>query len=75
MQCSHEVSDSVEAGFFDPDFVPLFPWFMEEIRESEEEFTGSARGTAYHRVMECLEYDKMDSAKQLREQVTALVEN
>ncbi len=71
----HEDTDIEEAVYFEPDIVPLIPRFMEEKRESEEEFTGSARGTAYHRVMECLEYDKMDSAKQLREQVTALVEN
>ena len=71
----HEDTDIEEAVYFEPDIVPLIPRFMGEKRESEEEFTGSARGTAYHRVMECLEYDKMDSAKQLREQVTALVEN
>ena len=71
----HEDTDIEEAVYFEPDIVPLIPRFMEKKRESEEEFTGSARGTAYHRVMECLEYDKMDSAKQLREQVTALVEN
>ncbi len=71
----HEDTDIEEAVYFEPDIVPLIPRFMEEKRESEEEFTGSARGTAYHRVMECLEYNKTDSAKQLREQVTALVEN
>ena len=71
----HEDTDIEEAVYFEPDIVPLIPRFMEEKRESEEEFTGSARGTAYHRVMECLEYNKTDSAKQLCEQVTALVEN
>lgn len=71
----HEDTDIEEAVYFEPDIVPLIPRFMEEKRESGEEFTGSARGTAYHRVMECLEYNKTDSAKQLREQVTALVEN
>lgn len=71
----HEDTDIEEAVYFEPDIVPLIPRFMEEKRESEEEFTGSARGTAYHRVMECLEYNKTDSEKQLREQVTALVEN
>nr|WP_295308775.1 helicase-exonuclease AddAB subunit AddA [uncultured Blautia sp.] len=71
----HEDTDIEEAVYFEPDIVPLIPRFMEEKRESEEEFTGSARGTAYHRVMECLEYNKTDSAKQIREQVTALVEN
>lgn len=38
--------------------VPLVPRFIEEKKETEEAFTGSARGTAYHRVMECLEYNK-----------------
>ena len=33
------------------------------------------RGTAYHRVMECLEYNKTDSAQQLKEQINALVQS
>ena len=71
----HEDTDIEEAVYFEPDIVPLIPKFMEEKKDSEEEFTGSARGTAYHRVMECLEYNKTDSAEQLCEQVKALVEN
>ena len=47
----------------------LFRWFQDLLRkkkETEEAFTGSARGTAYHRVMECLEYNKTDSAQLLK---------
>ena len=70
----HEEADIEEAAFFEPDIVPLIPRFIEE-QKAEEEFTGSARGTAYHRVMECLEYDKTDSDRQLEEQITALIRN
>ena len=70
----HEEADIEEAAYFEPDIVPLVPRFIEE-EKVEEEFTGSARGTAYHRVMECLEYNKTDSAAQLEEQVAALVQS
>lgn len=71
----HEDSDIEEAVYFEPDIVPLVPRFIEEKKETEEAFTGSARGTAYHRVMECLEYNKTDSAQQLKEQINALVQS
>ena len=70
----HEDTDIEEAVYFEPDIVPLVPRFIEEKKETEE-FTGSARGTAYHRVMECIEYNKTDSVEQLKEQITALVQN
>ena len=71
----HEDTDIEEAVYFEPDIVPLVPRFIEEKKETEEAFTGSARGTAYHRVMECLEYNKTDSAQQLKEQINALVQS
>ena len=71
----HEDTDIEEAVYFEPDIVPLVPRFIEEKKETEEAFTGSARGTAYHRVMECLEYNKTDSAQQLKEQIDALVQS
>ena len=71
----HEDTDIEEAVYFEPDIVPLVPRFIEEKKETEEAFTGSARGTAYHRVMECLEYNKTDSAQLLKEQIDALVQS
>lgn len=64
--------DKEEALFFEPDIVPLIPRFVEE---KEEEFTGAARGTAYHRLMECLVYEKTDTDEQIKAQVQTLQEN
>ena len=71
----HEDEEIEEAVYFEPDIVPLVPRFIEEKTEAEEEFTGAARGTAYHRVMECLEYGKTDISQNLKEQIEELVQN
>lgn len=71
----HEDEEIEEAVYFEPDLVPLVPRFIEEKTEAEEEFTGAARGTAYHRVMECLEYGKTDTSQNLKEQIEELVQN
>ena len=71
----HEETDFEEAVYFEPDIVPLIPRFVEEKKVEGGEFTGSARGTAYHRVMECIEYNKTDSTEQLKEQLHSLVQN
>ena len=56
----------------DLEITPIIPRFIEK---KTEEITGAARGTAYHRVMECLEYSKVQSAHELKEQVKALVDS
>lgn len=61
-----EDSDREEAAFWEPDIVPLIPAF---IAEKEEEFTGAARGTAYHRVMECLDYRTVSDEGEIGEQI------
>ena len=71
----HEDEEIEEAVYFEPDIVPLVPRFIEEKTEAEEEFAGAARGTAYHRVMECLEYGKTDTSQNLKEQIEELVQN
>lgn len=71
----HEDEEIEEAVYFEPDLVPLVPRFIEEKTEAEEEFTGAARGTAYHRVMECLEYGKTNTSQNLKEQIEELVQN
>lgn len=60
-----------EAVFFEPDIVPLIPKFC---MVTEEEYTGAARGTACHRFMECLMYDKTDSKEELLKQLQMLVQ-
>ena len=42
------------------DMVPVIPRFMQK---TQEEFTGAARGTAYHRIMECMDYSRPVSEK------------
>lgn len=68
---SYKGEDEQEEGiFWEPDVVPLIPQFVEK---KEEEYTGAARGTAYHRVMECLDYGKVSSAEEVEEQIAGLV--
>ena len=64
----HEESEVEEAVYFEPDILPLIPRFIEEKAGEKEEYTGVARGTAYHRVMECLEYNKTDTPEEIKEQ-------
>ncbi len=61
--------DREEAMFFEPDIIPLVPRFVEE---KEEEYVGAARGTAYHGLMEWLDYTCADTADDIEEQLEAL---
>ena len=47
------------------------PAFM---AEKQEEYKGAARGTAYHRLMECLNYSEVESEEQLEVQLKRLLE-
>ena len=67
----HGEDDREEALFSEPDIVPLVPDF---ISGGAEEYKGAARGTAYHRLMECLDYTAVDSENQIHKQITALTE-
>ena len=60
-----------ETVFFEPDIVPLVPRFR---MTEEEEYTGAARGTAYHRFMECIMYHKTDSKEEIQKQLQLLVQ-
>lgn len=46
--------------------VPFIPAFMQK---EKAELKGTARGTAYHRVLEGLDYEKTDSAESIQEQI------
>ncbi len=48
------------------------PTFMSD---KQEEYRGAARGTAYHRVMECLDYTSVETEEQLKEQLKNLLES
>lgn len=49
--------------------IPLIPKF---IRQDEEGVTGAELGTAYHKVLECLEYEKMRDIRAIREKIREL---
>ena len=59
----------------EPELEPYIPKFIREKKETEESYTGAARGTAYHRVMECLIYNRTDSDQDLKDQLKTLVES
>lgn len=49
--------------------VPYIPSFIEK---REEGLTGAGRGTAYHRVFECLDFSKAGSVQEVEEQLASL---
>lgn len=55
----------------EPDIVPLVPRF---ISEESQSCRGAARGTAYHRVMECLDYKRTGSYEEIKAQIIHLEE-
>ena len=59
-----------EVVFEEPEVVPLLPKFMTE----EETLTGAPRGTAYHRVMELLDFEKMYDRQTLEAEINTFVE-
>lgn len=64
-------SEREESLFFEPDIIPLIPKF---IAGEEERYKGAARGTAYHKLMECLDYHRVSSEKEIKEQLEKLLE-
>lgn len=58
--------ESGELSFEEPDVIPLIPQFLQE----EEELTGASRGSAYHKLLELLdftrEYEKEDLQNTIR---------
>ena len=54
----------------EPEVVPLLPRFLQE----EEEKGGAARGTAYHRVLELLDFTEEYDAKGLKEAIESFRE-
>lgn len=60
------------ALYVEHDLIPLVPQFM--AGGESETYTGAARGTAYHRVMECLDYHEVFGKEEIQKQILALVE-
>ena len=62
-----ESGENGETPYEEPDVVPLIPRFLQE----EEELTGASRGTAYHRLMELLDFSMEYDADGLRDVLNA----
>lgn len=63
MENSDESEALGEVLYEEPEVVPLIPDFLKE----EEELTGASRGTAYHRLMELLDFSRDYDEKKLTE--------
>lgn len=71
-----EEYETPEANFLEEELVPVVPGFIEDkAAEEKTEYTGAARGTAYHRVLECLDYRETDSREMLEQQIKNLVDS
>ena len=55
-----------ESLFYEPDIQEIIPTF---VSGEKEEYRGAARGTAYHRLMECLDYTHAEDVHQIQKQI------
>ena len=71
---SYHEEDEIETSTGEEEpVIPLIPAFLQE--EQEEILAGSSRGTAYHRVMECLDYSAgTGTDEEIRGQIERLLE-
>lgn len=65
LENSDESEGLGEVLYEEPEVVPLIPDFLKE----EEELTGASRGTAYHRLMELLDFSRDYDEKKLTETI------
>ena len=65
------MEDEESASWYEEEeeMIPYIPSFIEK---REGGLTGAGRGTAYHRVFECLDFSKAGSAEEAEEQISAL---
>ena len=70
METSPGSEEYGELSYEEPDVVPLIPKFLQE----EEELAGAGRGTAYHRLMELLDFSMEYDADGLRDVLNAFTE-
>ena len=70
----HEESDLEENVLPESEPIPVVPRFaVREDAAEEETLRGAGRGTAYHRVMECLDYGRTTDEEEIREQIGEMV--
>lgn len=61
-----------ESLFYEPDIQEIIPIF---VSGEKEEYRGAARGTAYHRLMECLDYTHAEDVHQIQKQIRMLTDS
>ena len=66
-----EESEIGKELFVQEELVPIVPGFMK--KDHAEALTGVDRGTAYHRLLECLDYRRAYSIKELMAQTEELI--
>lgn len=65
-----ENDTETEELFAEPEIVPYIPKFLREERKQ----SGAERGTAYHRVVECMNLSEIRHSNQVKEQIQKLVQ-
>ena len=63
------MEEAVLELFEEPEIVPYIPAFLRE----ERAISATERGTAYHRVMECMDLSAVKHSDQVKERIDALV--
>ena len=63
------MEEDVRELFEEPEIVPYIPAFLREERKN----TGAERGTAYHRVLECIDLSGVRHSDQVKERIEMLV--
>lgn len=66
---TYMAEESGELLMEEPEVIPLLPQFLQE----EEELTGASRGTAYHRLLELLDFSRTYDVDALQEVLDGLV--
>lgn len=61
--------EGVQPLFQEAEVIPYVPGFMEK----QQEISGTARGTAYHRVLELMEFRRLSDWKGLHEEMEGLI--
>ena len=62
------MEEDVREMFEEPEIVPYIPSFLREERKTH----GAERGTAYHRVLECMDLEEIKHSEQVKERIGKL---
>lgn len=65
----YEADEPQEQMYEEPEIIPLLPQF---IQKEGKEMTPAQRGTIYHKVLECLEYQELQAKDSIRERLRIL---